>query len=161
MKKVLKIPIYDCKLTIFIVDDDFKELKEKYSLQSVRNTNAMAIRFDDLDYGIAFKSKLLNNHGIIAHEGLHVSNGIFSDIGAVASYDDDEPLAYLHKYIINQCYKVILAMKTIPKEHISTILNTVKVAVKLGEKRRWSKQELCDMLDKLNENLGEGSLHVQ
>lgn len=43
--------------------------------------------------------------GIIAHEALHVGHYIFHDIGADSDLNNDEPLAYLLKWIVDQVHE--------------------------------------------------------
>ena len=46
-------------------------------------------------------------HGVIAHEAIHATNAIFSERGVVADFYNDEPYAYLIKWIVDQVHKFI------------------------------------------------------
>lgn len=47
------------------------------------------------------------NSGVIAHEAYHVVSGIMSHVGVYPSFDNDEPMAYLIEWVVNNIHRVV------------------------------------------------------
>lgn len=43
-------------------------------------------------------------HGVIAHEAIHISNFIAKDVGFTPNFDNDESIAYLTQWVVNNIY---------------------------------------------------------
>lgn len=108
IKKVIKIPIYYGDLIIYQVNKDEESFIPKdYQLD---NSNA---------YSAYCKFKLVNgynkciivfkevSHEIIAHEALHITNGILKHAGVFSDFDNDEPQAYLLGWVVKQIYNTV------------------------------------------------------
>ena len=99
----VKIPIYQCKLTI-ILDKDLKYVEKEYKTVSLDNYGAVTLTHQDnpRHFIVAFTDKKhLSN---IAHEIVHLKNYIFKTIGGQLDFDNDEPEAYLTGYLFDVIY---------------------------------------------------------
>ncbi len=110
--KQVQIRIYKGRLLIALTND-IEKLNRKIGIDydedifafattvkyKGERANLIALNFDD---GFAPIT-----HGVIAHEATHVANFIFEYIGVVPSFDNDEPLAYLTQWVVDEIYKVM------------------------------------------------------
>jgi hypothetical protein len=60
---------------------------------------------DNNNYIIAFSKK--TSYGVIAHESLHAVSYIFDFHGIVMDCKNDEPIAYLLEWVVEECHKFI------------------------------------------------------
>lgn len=100
MHRKIKLDIYD--ITLHIHKGPIKDVENKYSLESTKDFDAFCFELDD-DFHIAFENKAPPH--IIAHEALHVTNMIWSRIGATMDIHNDEPQCYLIAWIVRECFK--------------------------------------------------------
>ena len=124
--KVKKLPIYNGKLGIFVLEDS-EELKNVFSPKSVDNSNFSGELYAcaaTLEYrGKNCYTVVLNfnsyhgkiTHGTIAHEAHHIKNMILSGRGVVPDFDNDEAEAYLLNYIVDFIYKNLKQWKLVKK----------------------------------------------
>ena len=99
-KKIIKVPIYDYKITI-IVSDTFEEANKLYP--EMHQCNACVL-------GSPTESVIVippNQLGTLAHECVHLKNNIWTYIGYKPTSDNDEVDAYLIQYLFNEVYKVV------------------------------------------------------
>ena len=101
-KKIIKIPIFGYKLHILIFDDkdDLKGNIDAEDLQGWFRGLTLSMPFESIvaigsDYG-----------STIAHEALHVVNGVWKSIGYQPQRDNDEVSAYLLTYIYEKIVDV-------------------------------------------------------
>lgn len=109
IKKIIDIPIYQCKLTI-ILDKDLKYITKTYNTIDLSNYGAITMRIPNRhsEYVVAFE---YNEGSIIAHEVTHLVNYIFEDKNIKLDIINDEPQAYLTGWLFKQVEKAI----SIPK----------------------------------------------
>ena len=101
----IKIPIYGGTLTI-IKCDNIDEVKERFKLPDTKHIDALVIYEKVGEHIIIFEKGV--NHGIVAHECLHVVTNIFEETHIWIDNDNDEPAAYLLEWIVNQYYNLKL-----------------------------------------------------
>jgi len=105
-KKLIKIPIYGCKLTM-IFDKDLSFMEKKYKTSSLKDYGAVTLK-DDSDYRhyvVAFTdSEHLSN---IAHEIVHIKNHIHLDCAMKLDIYNDEPEAYLTGWLFDEIYEFL------------------------------------------------------
>lgn len=100
-KRIIKVPIYDYKVTI-VVADDWREAKSIYP------------DLDDDTNGLVLEGKNdsviivpPNNLSVVVHECEHLKNCIWNYIGQNADSKNDEVDAYLVEYLFGQVSKVV------------------------------------------------------
>ena len=98
--KTIKIPIYQCKLTI-ILDKDLSYVEKKYNTKSLKNYGAVTMIKPNTfsEYIVAFE---YSTGSIIAHEVVHLVNYIFQDRNVELDRFNDEPQAYLTGWLFKQ-----------------------------------------------------------
>lgn len=97
-KKKVIIPIFDYHMKILIYDD-------KEELRGYINDSDLEGYFRGMTIGYPFECIVAIDakHGsTIAHEALHVVNGVWRSIGYQPQRDNDEVSAYLLTYIYNK-----------------------------------------------------------
>lgn len=99
-KKIIKVPIYDYKVTI-IVSDTFEEANKLYP--EMHQCNACVLESPTESVIVIPPNQL----GILAHECVHLKNNIWTYIGYKPTSDNDEVDAYLIQYLYNEVYKVV------------------------------------------------------
>jgi len=104
IKKKIKIPLYFQNLTI-IQTDDFDTIHKQYNLKGSVDFAGITILDDDSIIAV-FRSDVTPS--IIAHEALHVCSYVFQGIDAKYNRDDDETLAYLLGWVVEQIHKTIV-----------------------------------------------------
>lgn len=99
-KKTIKIPIYQCTLTM-IYDKDLSYVQKKYKTISLENYGAVSLRNESYfkEYVVAFE---YCSGSIISHEIVHLKNYIFKDCGLLPDIDNDEAEAYLTGWLFTQ-----------------------------------------------------------
>jgi len=99
-KKTIRIPIYECDLTI-ILDKDLSYVEKKYGTKSLSDYGAITMRVPDKfsEYIMAFE---YSDGTIIAHEIVHLKNYIYQDKGIELDRFNDEPEAYLTGWLFDQ-----------------------------------------------------------
>lgn len=100
-KKTIRIPIYECELTM-ILDKDLSYIQKKYKTRTLSDYGAVTLK-DELRYKhyiVAFtdKSHLSN----VAHEIVHIKNFIYIDASMALDMFNDEPEAYLTGWLYQQ-----------------------------------------------------------
>lgn len=106
MEKYRKvIPIYNCTLTVYIVDD-ITELNTKESPEMVEFGDHAVTFFEKGRLCIGFQRNLITA-GTIAHEAKHALNHIFSSKGIRPDVFNDEPECYLLGYLVDWIHNVI------------------------------------------------------
>lgn len=104
IKKKIKVPLYFQNLTI-IQTDDFESIEKQYNLKG-NYPEYDAITFNTSDsIVVVFNSKVTPS--IIAHEFVHVCSYVFTGICAKIDLDNDECLAYLLGWVVEQIHKNI------------------------------------------------------
>ena len=107
--KEYEVPYYRSVL-IVVLTNDYERLSEFYPEYDHEDMFASS---DLINYhGTRSILMVLNfkcdvdriTNGIIAHEALHAANFIFDAVGVPADYDNDEPLAYLVKWITDKVH---------------------------------------------------------
>lgn len=100
IKKIINIPIYQCKLTI-ILDKDLQYVTKKYKTIDLSNYGAVTMRVPNKhsEYLVAFE---YSERSIIAHEVTHLVNYIFKDKCIELDIDNDEPQAYLTGWLFKK-----------------------------------------------------------
>lgn len=108
-KKEIKVPIYTG--TLFIVDSDSrKKIKKVIKNFDDKQIYAHSLLFDNkgmTGYGIVLNfnyKKAKITHGVIAHEAYHITSYIAEEHGLEWNVDNDEPLAYLINWVVDQVY---------------------------------------------------------
>jgi hypothetical protein len=98
--KIIKIPIYQCKLTI-ILDKDLSYIQKKYKTKDLSDYGAVTMRVPNKfsEYIIAFE---YNEGSIISHEIVHLKNYIYQDCSIELDRYNDEPEAYLTGWLFKQ-----------------------------------------------------------
>ncbi len=116
VKKIIPLKLYGCKVVVTITDDIGKELikfqnKNLINYQKTSVYYGMAIPEIGTDrYHVLLNKKLLDIN-TIAHEAFHISYEILESLGIEVSKENDEPLAYLLGYIVEEIYGMILKAK--------------------------------------------------
>ncbi len=100
------IPIYFGKL-IIVVSNDFNKTLKKLGLNYTEDYNEYGGLADHYDDKYLIVLPVDPNHGIIAHEALHVVNFILAESAHKPDYDNDEPICFLLDYIITEIYKFL------------------------------------------------------
>jgi hypothetical protein len=103
INKRINIPLYFHKLRI-IQTDDFEEVHKHYRLKGEIDYSGVTI---DAGYEIVVAFKNDVTPSLIAHEALHVCSIIFKNIKCNFDEDNDEPIAYLLGWIVEQIHKLI------------------------------------------------------
>lgn len=100
-KKTIRIPIYECDLTI-ILDEDLSYIQKKYKTKDLSDYGAVTL---DKEAGyrhfvVAFTDAThLSN---IAHEIVHLKNAIYLACAMEVDRYNDEPEAYLTGWLFDQ-----------------------------------------------------------
>lgn len=107
--KQKKIPLYGGYLTIIIssskkkvgklLDEDIDEDLYAHAYDWQNGHYAIVLNIEDI--------KKKNLKGTVAHEAVHTAHGILERAGVVASHINDEAMAYLVTWLVNQIHKVI------------------------------------------------------
>ena len=103
-----KIPIYFGELVV-IFNDDFNESLAKYKIDydagGCYGLFICAKINNETKWIILLKNK--TTHSTLAHEVVHCTHRILEEIAHTATFETDEPEAYLHAYITREIYKFI------------------------------------------------------
>ena len=105
--KYCKIPLYTGKLVIIQLDNEesMTDVAKKYNIiADVSDYDGMAF-FDKNNFIISFNKK--TKASIIAHESLHAVSYIFNYHNIIMDSKNDESIAYLLEWIVDQCHKFI------------------------------------------------------
>lgn len=105
------VPIYFGELLI-IVSNDFKKDLEKNNIEykGTIERGWKGLSINRINKGKHRFIMLLNRkptHSTIAHECLHLAHYILDEVYAKPDFHNDEPLAYLLSYIIDEVYKYL------------------------------------------------------
>jgi len=110
--KRIPIPIYFGQLQI-VITDNFTEASKKMKVDhgdvdpdSVGAFVNVSSHGNGLDFFTVF-FKPDASHGLIAHEVVHLVNGIYSERHMELDKQNDEPQAYLTGWITDQIYKAL------------------------------------------------------
>lgn len=108
-KTVIELPLYQGVFVLHMVDD-IEALDKEYKLELRNDAEFDAVTFTAPEsnnnwfgFHIAFLTKE-TSPGIIAHECLHVLNLIFDRVGIRYDQYNDEPAAYLMKWLVNNVH---------------------------------------------------------
>jgi hypothetical protein len=105
-EKRIVIPIYERKL-ILMFSEDTEKLRSLDLLKEHDEIFAhTVVQQEPLLLIINFWNTQKISHGIIAHECMHITEGVFEIIGQPLTYHD-EPRHYLLSWITNEVYKFI------------------------------------------------------
>lgn len=110
MKKILKLPIYECVITMYIlpdiksVSDKYKYLKKKYPIIKDDIEDAYGVTLNMFDNYILLISKSGNYINTFFHELSHLIENICKDRGI----EDFEAKAYLQGMIGEHFLKFFL-----------------------------------------------------
>lgn len=105
------LPIYNANI-VYIDTDDNNKLEKEWGIELDYKPHATVL-IRDIHEGEMFKRTyfiILNTKsqagnigmGHLAHESFHLSNMILESKGAIATFDNDEPQAYLLQYLFNK-----------------------------------------------------------
>ena len=105
-KKELNIPLY-CGVFVIIFSNDAEKIK-KYIPDY--DSNDYAVSWDDGNNNtfVAFNfdhPRSKNTYGNISHEATHAVNFILDDRGVKSSFSNDEPIAYLMNWCVDEIHK--------------------------------------------------------
>lgn len=116
-EKIFRSPIYPAEI-VFVNTNNEKKLNKRHQITFKHHTiHAHTItqivekkEFNERRYYIIMDtgSKLGSGGvgvGCLAHECFHLSNMIFDFIGAIPTFENDEPQAYLIHYLMNEGLK--------------------------------------------------------
>lgn len=99
-KKIIKVPIYNYKVTIMVAND-WKETKSIYP--DIEDANGLVLEGKN-NFILIIPP---NNPSIIVHECEHLKNCIWNYIGQRTDSKNDEVDAYLVEYLFEQVSKVV------------------------------------------------------
>lgn len=105
-KKIINIPIYDCKLTV-IVSSDLSAVTKMYKLkEDVSNFGAFTFKDESKyrHYVMALEDDWRSN---VVHEIVHIVNHIYIDCAMELDRHNDEPQAYLSGWLYEQIDKFL------------------------------------------------------
>lgn len=105
--KSKKIPLYTGKLIIIQLEEkeNMSDVAKKYNINyDVSNYDGMAF-IENQNYIIAFGKN--TSYSIVAHESLHAVSYIFDAHNMVMDCKNDESIAYLLEWIVEECHKFI------------------------------------------------------
>lgn len=107
--KIYKVPLYDFMRFRVIITDDHEKINKRYGLKCqslyghcffgpimIKGVNRIMIKIVINPYGIE-----TIDPGLIAHECVHAKNMIFERAGIKNSLINDEPEAYLMRWLVN------------------------------------------------------------
>jgi len=104
INKRIKIPLYFHNLRI-IQTDNFEEVHKHYGLRGEIDYAGITIDAGN-EIVVAFNNEVTAS--LIAHEALHVCSIVFKNIRCDYDRDNDEPIAYLLGWIVEQIHKTIV-----------------------------------------------------
>mgnify|MGYP006876405293 CR=1 FL=1 len=101
--ELIEVPLYNANLRLF-KGEDIEEVWQFYDVPFEAGYDGGVFRHmeDDvlIEFGLFVEKH--DNPGIIAHESLHVTNGILDKCGVWPDHKNDEAQAYLLKWVVNQ-----------------------------------------------------------
>lgn len=100
-KKTIRIPIYECDLTI-ILDKDLSYVEKKYRTKSLEDFGAVTLKDKSKDKHIVVAFTDKEHLSNIAHEVVHIKNFVFLEYAAELDRYNDEPEAYLTGWLFDQ-----------------------------------------------------------
>ena|SRR3982751_3589708 len=100
------VPIYYGELHIVIADDFTKWHNLDKSVNDYKALST-CINEKDSHWAIFIHPEYLDDHGLIAHEALHIVGYIFACIKCKMDLDNDEPQCYLLAWVVGEVYKAI------------------------------------------------------
>lgn len=112
LEKSVKIPIYRGYL-VLVLSDNIDNVKDKiydfdshevYAHSILSNYKGMEGYYMILNPS-DIKAKSI--HGLIAHEAVHIANMLAESRGFIADLSNDEPIAYLVEWIVNNVIEMI------------------------------------------------------
>ena len=111
-KKTIGVPLYRGNLMIILTND--KKHLQKY-LPEFRNIGIYAHtwccninKIESFVIVLNFDNSFRKIHnGSIAHEALHAANFIAKDRGIESDLENDEPIAYLTEWIVDEIYEFV------------------------------------------------------
>jgi hypothetical protein len=111
MKVKVKVPLYFAKLVIHQVGrKGMEKLIAKHELEKYKvgfkTHDAFVFKDSAGRYRMLFKKEYCNAR-VVAHEGLHVVNFMFTDLRIEYDCQNDEHAAYLLGWVVGQCHKVL------------------------------------------------------
>ena len=107
MKKcTIKIPIFQCKLTI-VLDKDLSYIEKKYKTKSLEDFGAVTLKDKSKDRHIVVAFTDKEHLSNIAHEIVHIKNFIFLECAMEVDRYNDEPEAYLTGWLFDQIYEFL------------------------------------------------------
>lgn len=113
-KKQIHLPIYGRTIELIESTTGMKEIYDKYGLgcdpEGIYPVSTMfwyqkTVKGQETTIFHIAMTKGQITPGIIAHEALHLCNMIFNYISAEPTFANDEPLAYLLTWIVDECHK--------------------------------------------------------
>ena len=121
LKKKISSQIYPVDYC-FIYSDETLTIKENYNLSDeiVEGINQCHAIITGIDKSfkretviIFFNKKKELKHGYISHECFHAANYTMQFIGWEFDPENDEPIAYLLTWLVDECYKFLNSQKII------------------------------------------------
>ena len=103
-KKIINIPIYQCKLTLLLLPD-LSYIEKVYNTRSLSDYASVTYRVSNSDYIIALTSK--EDIRAVVHELIHVKNYIYEDCSMIVDVVNDEHEAYLVDWLFTEIEKFL------------------------------------------------------
>lgn len=111
LRKSIKIPIYVGKFDIVITDDKdaYNKIYAYKFGSSLLFAHAIATSLKGSNYThytmvLNFNYNEKINHGVIAHEALHIAGFIMDKVGVKYKFRNDEPFTYLIGWVVDEVY---------------------------------------------------------
>jgi hypothetical protein len=106
-QKKIKIPLYFGTLTL-IQTEDFKAIEKKYNLTTTECCDAITFEVGE-EVIVLFGAE--TSASLMAHEAVHVTSIVFTNVGIKGDLDNDEPFAYFLGWVVEQMDKFLAAKK--------------------------------------------------
>lgn len=110
----IPFPQYNTKITVVVVDD-FEKVVKEYKLEyfDAENSFDAFVYYDSEDNSLPIYMFLRTETpmDIIVHECIHVTNRLLSHHGIVYTENEDEILAYYTQYIFRTVIKELMSIE--------------------------------------------------
>ena len=108
MRKDLIIPLYDCMCTVVVTPNFEDAAIEAGYMYDVGDASGVCLHYPDSpsNFVVIFKDDSISP-GNVAHEAYHLTAKIMYHVGVKYIYDNHEPFAYLHGFIVDGFTQII------------------------------------------------------
>lgn len=114
LRKIIKIPVYSCKVIIYIepeIGDTYRELLAKFKQEDDDDVGfdglVMNTPGDVTTYHMLLATNALDQN-VLTHESVHLAVKILKHRGHDSLSGGDEPLAYLSGFIAAEIDKILI-----------------------------------------------------